>query len=147
MALIIEFFGLVEGVAADARNAYTLVGVNQNVIVSAVLPFSGVRHFVTYGYDYEGDELAEGSNIEVDFQIVGPSGATVVGQHNVATAPKKAPDSPKVPGNGMSLILSVNFLLPDYGEYRARLALKLLGREVHAERKFWLVAPNAGLDG
>jgi hypothetical protein len=145
MGLVIEFFGVVEGVAVDARNAFTLVAVNQNVIVTPSLPFSGARHFVTFGYDYEGDELAEGANIEVDFQVTSPSGATVAGQHNIATTPKKAPDSPKVPGNGMSLILSLNLFLAEYGEYLARLTLKLHSREVHAERRFWVVAPGLGV--
>jgi hypothetical protein len=140
MGLVIEFFGMVEDVGVDSRNAFTLIAVNQNVLITPVLPFIGPRHFVTFGYDYEGDDLAEDANIEVDFQIVSPSGGNLLGQHNVATAPKKSPDS-RIPGNGMSLIMALNLYLPDYGEYCARLALKVREKELGAERRFWVVSP------
>lgn len=73
----IGYVVLGEGIGADAKNAFTLIGLNQNVLMAGTLPAVTKRAVVLHLEELEG---LTGSTAEVSFTVRSPSGRVLMAQ-------------------------------------------------------------------
>src|ERR1039458_4139438 len=113
---------MAEGATEDARQALTLVAVNQNAIVTPTLPSLQKRFFVLM-LSNVSDAGAPGANIGVVFAITGPDDKVLLVQHATAALPE--PASSAIPETGGQMIFQAGLGIEEYGAYVARCTLTL----------------------
>jgi hypothetical protein len=72
----LEWFILAEGIGQDAKGALTLIGINQNALVTGALPVITKRALVAHIVD-DADGLNEGDEVSATFKVSSPSGAVI----------------------------------------------------------------------
>jgi hypothetical protein len=137
MGARIDWFGLAEGVAADARGAMTLVGFSPDFLLIPDLPGAQTVFWVLVLKDDDGEPaLVEGAQLSVDIQVYGPDGRVVGGSQQVAGIAAKR--HPELPG---SIIFSVGMRLTfhQYGEHKAAAEVTVAKSQLKAERIFYIM--------
>lgn len=113
MAIQIQWVGLAEGSAMDSRQAITLVGFNQVIVVPNSLPHQWQTQIIVIANEDEENEtkLIRG---HVIINIKDPEG-DIVGSTSsfIDSAPRKFPDVPST----MLMAVFVGLELKDYGRY------------------------------
>jgi hypothetical protein len=141
MALRIEWLGVAEGCTHDARGALTLVGVNQNVIQAPRLPHIMKEVFVLYVADEDGDGLAEGTEITVDFRLESPTGAILSAARSSAKLAQRT--FPTIPAVHLQFVAEAMVAFDEYGIYVVKCTVEAGGRSsVSGEKKLYVIEPS-----
>ncbi|TRO64776.1 hypothetical protein [Streptomyces sp. IB201691-2A2] len=135
---------LAEGIATDARGAFTAVGVNQKIISSAALPFAVKQNLVLIFTD-ESDESEftspEGKDFSVSVRLLDPDGqASFAVSQPLPKVKKSWVDLPSL----MNLVVEVSVSGNRYGKYSLVAALQEKG--VDQEKKVITLFVTPALD-
>lgn len=113
----IEWLGIVEGHAEDARGAPTFVGVNRNVIIAPELPTQRNPLLVVLIEEDVDETLDPGSTVRLTFSVEDPDGVSIFTTTSSGhTGEKQWPDIPA----SFSLILQAPLSFEAYGTYTIR---------------------------
>jgi hypothetical protein len=117
----IATFFICEGIAQDASGAYSAIRVGQNLIFTVSVPTASKRA-IFLNLVEEDDELTEGTQIVVSFEIKAPSGEVIAG--NVIGIPIVAKPIANLPAE---IPIPAEFVLPltDFGEYTVSASVAL----------------------
>jgi hypothetical protein len=112
----IAWLAMAEGVGQDAKGAFTLIGVNQDVLGADTLPATTKRAVLAHLTLDEGEPLNIGDRLSFTFRVEGPSGKVISATSQVIGVgePPPWPELPRtidIPGQ---LVFSVE----EYGEHR-----------------------------
>ena len=137
----IEWFGIAEASARDARGAMTLVGVDQNIIVAPTLPMTVPRSFVLL-IDDEGETPPVGTGGTLEFMAEAPSGRPVlaIGAQRLQVGEKQWPNLPGGIKLGFEVPLSVN----EYGTHKMRVRVTFDDGTTLEQEKSVYVVPDDG---
>lgn len=145
MALSIDWLGIAEASASDARGALTLIGVGQNVIVAPSFPHREQRVLVVTALDDDGSELkgAE-SSVSLGLEIKAPSGKTLLANTQVvplaqASNPSMIPAD--VEARGFQLVLTLNLEVTEFGAHTIRVVVTVDDVEAERQRRIYVVKP------
>lgn len=128
-----------EGIAQDARGAYTAVGLSQNVITSATLPTT-VRRSVIAQVSGDPGEFREGSKVSLALRCISPSGKVLTASTNQGLIGES--EWPELPPNAL-IGGDINMPVGEYGEHSISIELQfdddppLLG-----ETKLYVMSPR-----
>jgi hypothetical protein len=138
MSARVEWLGIAEGSAQDARGAATLVAVGQNVITAPALPYQTIRVFIIDAIDEDGSSFVSGKSASLDFRIESPRGKVILATHqNVEFGEKKLPDIPAV---GLLLVIGVQLSVDEPGTYVASCELSISEDEkLTKQTRFYVV--------
>lgn len=140
MALKIDWFGLAEGAASDARGMLTLVGFAPLVQVHPELPSGTELTVVLVLHDDEDPEptLTEGSAIGLNVRVLGPDGAAIVGMEQAAPLGPKRYD--EVPGQ-LIMVLGARLQFTQYGRHVAEVTVRVpnKNRELTGTRELYVL--------
>jgi hypothetical protein len=132
MSIRVDWFGFVEGVAADARGMYTLVGFSPKFHVAQSLPTTASYSLVLELSDDEKPEpaMVPGRTLILDLTITAPDGSLLVGTQQSAQMGEKT--HADLPGSVVVFVGAVfNFRL--YGRHRAEVSVSIEGTDIKAE--------------
>ncbi|MGI5233597.1 hypothetical protein [Actinoallomurus sp. CA-142502] len=104
---------LAEAFARDSRNALTLVGVGQNVILTSKLPLQ-LRRVVFVQVTGDVDEFKEDRLVTFTLNVTSPSGdvlTDISSQANISSLPWS-----DIPGS-LDLLAETDFTAKEYGKY------------------------------
>ena len=79
----LEWIILAEGLGADAKGALTVIGLNQNVLITPTLPATTKRAILAH-FTENGAEAKPGEPIFFRVSFVSPSGKTISAQNGSA---------------------------------------------------------------
>ena len=117
MTLRFEWLGLAEAAIEDGRGVNTLVGLNQNVIVTEQLPIVAKRAVVVI-LVAEGDPALEpGSDLTLEISVEAPDDRRLMSA--TQTIQIGEPKWPGIPG-GVNVAAQLQMSLSKYGTYRIR---------------------------
>jgi hypothetical protein len=110
----LEWFIVAEGIGQDAKAAYTLIGVNQNALVTSDLPVYTKRAFLVHMVEDEG-YLKEGDEVGAAFRIASPTGEAVAeGAANFTVGPRRFK---KLPAE-LDIPVELGFEIREHGTYQ-----------------------------
>jgi hypothetical protein len=115
MALRLEWLGIAEGSANDARGALALVGVNQDVIPAPSLPHVQREVLIVHVADDDGDIFTEGTNVYVEIRVDSPTGRTLSSSRSSVSLGKK--QYPTIPATHLQVLAEVMMRFDEYGTY------------------------------
>lgn len=135
-----DFLALAEGAAEDSRGAITLVGVNQNLVVSPTLPTPFRRTLFAYVSEEEGQApLPSGTPIAMAFRAESPSGNVVVaGTGAGALGNKPYPDLP----GAVQFAVDLAGVAGEYGAYKLICEISIAGSSLRASRHLYVFPPH-----
>lgn len=138
MAIEVDWFGLSEGVATDARGSLTLVGFSPDFLIMPTLPAAMNLFLILRVTDNEDPELIfnEKTEVTIDAQIYGPDGKVLGGmQQSSFIGPKRHPDLPAT----ATITLGFRLTFQKYGEHHAVIEMSVGDAHIRAERRFSVV--------
>lgn len=144
MALAIDWLGIAEASANDARGALTLIGVGQNVVVAPQLPHREQRVLVISVLDENGSDLnGRDDGISLALEITSPSGRTLLANTQLvplsqAANPARIPDD--VESRGFQLVLTLNLEFTELGTHKISTTVIAGAVEARRERRLYVVA-------
>lgn len=113
----LDWMILAEGLGQDSRGAITIIGVNQNVFETPLLPGVTKRAVLVHFVDDDRD-LKIGDQLNFRVRVVSPSEEVINAQGAQATVgPSRWPDLP------LSIDFPIEIVMncPEYGSYRIEL--------------------------
>jgi hypothetical protein len=116
----LDWIILAEGFGTASNGAVTVIGINQQVIITPSLPITTKRgvlaHFVDSSAELAGQEL------DVTLSVTDSAGKTLLTQ----TAPARMNATPPWPDlpSGVDVFLEIPLRLSEYGSYEISLSLK-----------------------
>jgi hypothetical protein len=137
----ISTFFISEGIAQDASGAYSAIRVGQNLVFTMSVPTASKRA-IFLNLVEEDDELVEGTQIIVSFEIKAPSGEVIAG--NVIGIPIVAKPIASLPAE---IPVPAEFVLPlaDFGEYTVSASVALPdGAQLHSSLPLHVLKPPTG---
>lgn len=117
----IEWFILAEGMGFDAKGALTVIGLNQNVLVTTALPATTKRAVIGHLVD-DGQRLSPGENLEFALSIESPSGK-VISANTGRIAIDGETTFPDVPAT-IDLPAELAVVATEYGNYVIKLEVR-----------------------
>jgi hypothetical protein len=138
MSARVEWLGIAEGSAQDARGVATLVAVGQNVILAPSLPYQTIRCFIIDAVDEDGSSFVPGKKASLDFRIESPRGKVILASHqNIEFGEKKWADILSV---GLLLVIGAQLSVDEPGTYIASCELSLSEDEkLTKQTKFYVI--------
>jgi hypothetical protein len=141
MALRLEWLGIAEGSANDARGALALLGVNQDVIAAPSLPHVQREVLIVHVADDDGDILTEGTNLYVELKVDSPSGRTLSSSRSSVTLGKK--QYPTIPATHIQVLAEVMMRFEEYGSYTVTCNVEAPeDQRIQGRKKIYVVDPS-----
>jgi hypothetical protein len=147
MALRLEWLGIAEGSAHDARGALALLGVNQDVIQAPSLPHVQKGVLIVDVADDDGDILTEGTNLSVELKIDSPSGHTLSSSRSSVGVGKK--QFPTIPATHIQILAQTAMRFEEYGTYTITCHVEAPEEQrLQGQKRIYVVDPStAQTDG
>ena len=146
MALAIDWLGIAEGSASDARGAVTLVGVGQTVVIAPSLPHKEARAVMVVVLDDDGSVLVDpDSPVALTLEIRSPSDKLLLATTQTfstrqAINPAAIPEG--VPTRGFQLVMSLNLEFTEYGPHTIKVSISVADNDsVERIRRLYVVPP------
>jgi hypothetical protein len=141
MALRLEWLGIAEGSANDARGALALLGVNQDVIPAPSLPHVQRAVIIVHAADDDGDIFTEGTNLYVELKVDSPSGRTLSSSRSSVTLGKK--QYATIPATHIQVLAEVMMRYEEYGTYIVTCNVEAPGEQrIQGQKKIYVVDPK-----
>jgi hypothetical protein len=139
----IEWVLLAEGLTQDARGAITVVGLNQNIQVTDVLPAQTKRvilvHIGASEGEFKGDEVVD---LAFRFWVRSPSGE-IVSVHTIQTSSEIKSEVKISPS--VDIPIQIGMALTEYGTYEIGVSVTYSSGEVEEVVVPLLVASSSNV--
>jgi hypothetical protein len=138
--ITVEWLILAEGIGQDAKGAFTVIGINQNVLVASALPALTKRALMAHVVD-DGDSLKKGHEASAKFKVIAPSGEVVaevlakfeVGERRLKDLPAE-----------LDIPAELGLEIKEFGAYRLRAEVTTpSGKFAAKELSLYVVEPSA----
>jgi hypothetical protein len=123
----ISWLILAEGLATDAKGAYTLVGINQNILFTPTVPAQTKRAIIAHLTGTNEDAEQKMKEASFTFSVLSPSNVTLSATSGQAVG--TAFPFPELPA---TVDIAANFMVPisEFGEYQICLEVRFGDGEV-----------------
>ena len=133
----IEWLGIAEGAVVDGRGAFTVVGLNMNLVIAEKLPVPFVRSVILL---VETDRTLDADDeVSISFQLTDPTGKVMSASNATSkVAPPISPESPAF----IQLIAQLGGVAREYGAYSIACDVQVTNREpLKATKRIFVVPP------
>jgi hypothetical protein len=125
----LDWLIMAEGIGQDAAGVLTLIGINQNVLVTSALPAVTKRALVAHVLD-DGSTLSEGAVLTAVFSATSPSGDVLASLEGKATVGRRRLSDHPVT---LDLPAEVPLQITEYGTYMLGVRVSAANESVTGE--------------
>lgn len=134
----IEWMVLAEGLAQDSKGAFSLIGLNQNLMFADKLPTQTKRAVVVHLTGSSTDAAVEMGSASFTFALKSPEGATLIAQSGqIQGADFPFPDLPATADIPFDVVAPI----PEYGTYLIQFDIRFATGETESSGIQFYVRP------